>query len=94
LLPAICSTLPLIALRGAAAIRSDRGLSVGGLQLIAEGVLLSIVVALVPLAAVPVLALVPVGVHLASRAEQRVDIGRWHELHHLAAGDSLSWSDG
>jgi hypothetical protein len=93
-LAAIVATLPLIALRGAAAIRSDRGRGVGGVQLVAEGVLLALAVALVPQAAALSLVLVPLAIRMAAVAEQRVDIGRWHELHHLAAGDSLSWCDG
>jgi hypothetical protein len=39
------------------------------------------------------LALTPISIWHAAELEKRREISRWHELHHLAAGDPMSWSD-
>jgi hypothetical protein len=92
LLPMI-ATLPVIALRGSAAMRDGVGRTVGASgPLLLEGLLVAGLVALLPWAAVAVAALTPVGWRVAIERERRQPISRWHELHYLASGDSLSWS--
>jgi hypothetical protein len=39
------------------------------------------------------LAVTPLVLKGATKADQRQKVSRWFELHHLAAGDSLSWSE-
>ena len=43
--------------------------------------------------AVLFLALAPIAARYAAGLERCQEISRWHELHHLAAGDPLSWGD-
>ena len=92
-LPAVVATLPLLALRGSAAIREELGRSAGASgPLLLEGLLVAGIVALVPWSAIVMLALTPVAARLGIERERRQPVSRWHELHHLAAGDPLSWS--
>lgn len=92
-LPAVVATLPLLALRGSAAIREGAGRSAGASgPLLLEGLLVAGAVALVPWLAAAMLVLAPVAARLAIDRERRQPVSRWHELHHLAAGDPLSWS--
>jgi hypothetical protein len=91
---AVAGVLPLLGLRGAAAIRQAPGrLSAASGQLALEGALVAALVALIPWVSLLSLALVPVAARQAAELERCQEIGRWHELHHLAAGDSMSWSD-
>ena len=87
--------LPLAAIRSAAAARQEGGLRFGAWGKIAgEGALAALLIALWPwAAAVLALASVP-AFRAAVRVEQRSKVSQWLELHHLAAGDSLSWSEG
>ncbi len=92
-LPALLATSPLLALRGAAAIRKPRTGPWGASgPLVAEGALAGMLVTLVPWLAVAALALTPLAALAAERAEQRRSVGQWNELQHLALGDPLSWS--
>jgi hypothetical protein len=92
--PALAVTLPVLALRASAAIRYAPGRSSGASgQVLAEGGLAAVVVAMVPAASLLLLASAPLALRWAASAERRQDVSRWHELHYLAAGDSLSWSD-
>jgi len=87
-------TLPFVSLRGAAAIRQAPARSSGAAgHLLIEGLLAAALVSLLPWMSMVFLALAPPAVWLAAEQERRQEIGRWHELHHLAAGDSMSWSD-
>jgi hypothetical protein len=90
----VLATLPFVSFRGAAAIRQAPARTSGaaGLLLI-EGLLAAALVTLLPWMAMVFLASTPLTVWLAAERERRQEIGRWHELHHLAAGDSMSWSD-
>ncbi len=92
-LPALLATSPLLALRGATAIRKPRTRAWGAsAPLVAEGVLAGMLVTLVPWLAVAALALTPVAALAAKRAEQHRSASQWNELEHLAVGDPLSWS--
>jgi len=93
-LPSLLPPLVLVAIRGAAAMRHAPQRSSGASgQILLEGFLCAAAVALIPLSAILVVPLIPVALRLAAASEQEQDVSRWHELHHLAAGDSLSWSD-
>jgi len=86
--------VPIISLRGAAAIREAPSLAFGAAGLLlTEGSIAAALVSLLPWTSLLLLALTPVGLWLAAERERRQDVSRWHELHHLAAGDSISWSD-
>jgi hypothetical protein len=90
----VLMTLPFVAFRGAAAIRAAPGRASGAAGvLLAEGLLVAGMVTLVVWTSVAFLALTPLAVWLAAERERRQDVSRWHELHHVAAGDSVSWSD-
>ena len=90
----VAGAVPLIGLRGAAAIRQAPGrLSAASGQLLVEGAVIGVLVALLPWTSAVFLALTPIGVRHAAEVEKRREISRWHELHHLAAGDPMSWSD-
>lgn len=87
------ATVPLLAVRGSAAVRDGTSRSTGASgSLLLEGLLAAALVALVPWIAAALLALVPPAVRLAVASERRQPVSRWQELHHLAAGDPLSWS--
>ena len=62
-------------------------------QLLAEALVPVALVTLVPWLSAGFLLLVPLALWQAAEAERNQDVSRWHELHHLAAGDPLSWSD-
>jgi hypothetical protein len=90
----LLAALPVLALRGSAAIRQAPGRASGASgQLLLEGGFAAGLVALVPWAPLLLLASVPPMVMIAADRERRQEISRWHELHYLAAGDPLSWSD-
>ncbi len=94
-LPAMLGTVPLLSLRAAAAVRDGVGRSVGAAgPLLIEGLLVAGSVALVPWLAVVMLVLAPAAAIHAIQRERHQPVSRWHELHHLAAGDPLSWSSG
>ncbi len=92
-LPALAATLPLLALRGAAAMRPDSGRAgADSAGFLAEGAILAGAVALLPALALAMLVAAPIAARWASEREQAEPVGRWDELHHLATGDPLSWS--
>ncbi len=92
-LPTVAATLPLLALRGATAVRRGPGRASGASgPLLVEGSLAAAAVAVVPWSAAVAVALVPLAARLAANSEREQEISRWHELHHMAAGDPLSWS--
>jgi hypothetical protein len=89
----VAGALPLLGLRGAAAIRQAPGrLSAASGQLALEGMLVAVLVALTPWTSLLTLALVPVAARQAAALERYQEVSQWHELHHFAAGDPQSWS--
>ncbi len=92
--PALIVSLPFCALRAVSAVRiaPGRPTSASGTILL-EGGLIAVAVAVWPWAALVFAVLTPLASRAAIRDDQSQDVSRWHELHHLAAGDSLSWSD-
>ncbi len=56
------------------------------------GVLGAFLIALFPMISFLFLALTPLALKYAVDEERRQKVSRWLELHHLAAGDTLTWS--
>lgn len=90
---AVVASVPLLALRAAGAMRRapERRAGASG-EVLAEGMLLAALVALVPWTSVLALAAAPFALRAAAERERRQKVSRWLELHHLAVGDPQSWS--
>lgn len=90
---AILGLLPLLSARAAGAMRRapERRTGASG-EILLEGLLLAGLAALLPWTSLLVLAATPVALRSAAERERRQKVSRWLELHHLAAGDPLSWS--
>ena len=58
-----------------------------------EGAFVRGLVALLPWLGLVALSVVPLGLRAAVERERALKVTRWSELHHLAAGDTLSWTD-
>lgn len=56
------------------------------------GFIASLFMAVIPLSWVVFLLSLPLLVRYAERSEKNLKVSQWLELHHLAAGDPLSWS--
>ena len=82
-----------LAFRGAAAIREALDRPFGPLgQVLVEGTILALGVAVLPWLAWLVLVGSPLAFLLARGSERRLKPTLWAERHHLDAGDPLSWS--
>lgn len=89
----LLASLPALAVRAAAVMRRSPELRTGpALVIMIEGGLVGLGLTLVPWASLVLLGAVPPALSLAARSEQKIKVSRWTELHHLAAGDSQSWS--
>lgn len=90
---ALFGTVPLLSIRASAAIRSGGGDRIGAAgRVIVEGILAACLLTLLPWTALLALAALPAALRSAARSEQAIKPTRWSPIHHLAAGDSLSWS--
>lgn len=91
---AVAALLPLLALRAAAAMRrgGDSRTPASGPVLV-EGAFASGLVALVPWLAIAALAALPFALRLAIERERALKVTRWSAVHHIAAGDTLSWTE-
>jgi hypothetical protein len=58
-----------------------------------EGAFASGLVALVPWFAIAALAALPFALRLAIERERALKVTRWSAVHHIAAGDTLSWTE-
>jgi hypothetical protein len=87
-------SLPLLASLSAYSIRqaSESAMGAAG-KILLFGTFGSLLVCLVPWSSVCFLVLAPLILSLGIKEEKHQKVSRWLELHHLAAGDSLSWSD-
>ena len=93
--PAAAACLPLLGLRAAAAVRLDRELRFGAwARVLAEGAFAAVVVCFEPWTSLVFLLLAGPALQAAISLEKRQKVSRWLELHHLSAGDPLSWSEG
>ncbi len=89
----LLASLPVLAVRAAAVMRRSPELRTGpALVIMIEGSLVALILALAPWASLALLAAVFPALSYAARSEQKIKVSRWTELHHLAAGDSQSWS--
>lgn len=87
-------SLPLIAAYSAFAIRQAPVSMMGAWgKILLYGTFGSLLFCLLPWSSVCFLALTPLGLYSGTKAEKHQKVSRWLELHHLAAGDSLSWSE-
>jgi hypothetical protein len=61
-------------------------------QTLIIGTTASVLVCLIPLISIAFLAMTPLLVKYGAKQEKQQKVSHWLEMHHLAAGDSLSWS--
>jgi hypothetical protein len=61
-------------------------------QTLIAGTAASVVVCLFPLLSIVLLAATPLLIKYGAEQEKKQKVSAWLEMHHLAAGDSLSWS--
>jgi hypothetical protein len=89
----LAAALPLLSLRAARAVPLSRDFRSGPLGVLAkESALWALLIGLFPSAALLLLPALPLALKEAANAEKSHKVSRWLELHHLAAGDPLSWS--
>ena len=84
---------PSLALWAALSVRHASSSRLGAMgRIFTAGALAALLVGLIPWASFLVLSVSPLILKQGIEIEQRQKVSRWLELHHLAAGDSLSWS--
>ena len=84
---------PSLALWAACSVRHTPSSPLGAWGwILTAGTLAALLLSLVPWASFLVLSVSPFILKQAIQIERRQKVSRWLELHHLAAGDSLSWS--
>jgi hypothetical protein len=87
-------SLPAIAVYSAFSMRQARESTTGALgKVLLLGTFGSLLLCLLPWSSVLFVALSPLVLHMGTMAEKQQKVSQWLELHHLAAGDSLSWSE-
>lgn len=92
LLP-VAASLPALALFSSHAIRRAPEYRMGASGIIhCGGMLAALSITIIPFISLAFLASTPLVLKYAVKEEQSQKVSRWLELHHLAAGDSLSWS--
>jgi len=89
----VVALIPLLALRAASAMRrgGNSRTAASGPVLI-EGAFASGLIALAPWLALAALAAIPVALRSAIERDRALKVTRWSALHHVAAGDTLSWT--
>ncbi len=89
----LTASIPFFAAFSVHSIRLAPG-SKGGAagKILLLGIFCALVVCLTPWSSLFFLGITPFVLLLAVKAEKRQKVSQWLELHHLAAGDSLSWS--
>jgi hypothetical protein len=90
---AVLALTPLLALRAAAAMRRGddfRSAALG--PVLMEGAFASGLIALIPWLGYAALATVPFALRGATERERALKVTRWSALHHVAAGDTHSWT--
>lgn len=91
---AVGAVIPLLAIRAAAAMRrggTARSAAAG--PVLIEGAFAAGLIALLPWIALASLVLLTPAFRGAVARDRSLKVTRWRALHHLAAGDSLSWTD-
>lgn len=89
----LAGALPLLAVRSARAVHLAGDVRSGPIGLLAgESALPALLIVLFPPSSLLLLLAAPLALREAAKAEKAQKVSRWLELHHLAAGDPLSWS--
>jgi hypothetical protein len=90
----VAISLPLLAAYSAHSIRLTTESALGAVgKILLLGTFASLILCLIPWSSVCLLGLTPLVLKKAIKAEKNQKVSQWLELHHLAAGDSLSWSE-
>jgi hypothetical protein len=90
---AVAALLPLLAMRAAAAMRrGGESRTPASGPVLVEGAFASGLVALIPWLGLAAVATVPFALRLAVERGRALKVTRWSALHHIAAGDTLSWT--
>jgi hypothetical protein len=90
----VAISLPLLAAYSAHSIRQTPESALGATgKILLLGTFASLFLCLIPWSCLFLLGLTPLVLKKAIDAEKNQKVSRWLELHHLAAGDSLSWSE-
>lgn len=90
----IAASIPLFAAYSAFSIRQAPESPMGASgKVLLLGTFSSLFLCLIPWSSVCFLALTPLALNEAIKAEKLHKVSMWLELYHLAAGDSLSWSE-
>ena len=89
----VAVSLPPLAVLAALMVRTAFIYQMGALgRTFIFGTVASVLVCLIPAMSFIFLASIPVLLRYATSEEKNQKVSRWLEIHHLAAGDSLSWS--
>ena len=89
----VVSLCPFLAFRAAAHLRRIPERRAGTAIFVAEGFCAAAILALLPWSAPFWFAAALAAFHVARETERRQKVTRWTDLHHAAAGDTLSWSE-
>ena len=86
-------SLPPLAVFASLTVRRAFEYQLGAVgRILIIGVMGAVLVCLIPLVSILFLGLTPLVFKYAVAEERQQKVSRWLEMHHLAAGDSLSWS--
>ena len=89
----LAAALPFLSIRASRAVPLSGNVRGGPLVLLAkESAIGALAIGLLPLASIVLLPAALLALREAAKIEKSQKISRWLELHHLAAGDPLSWS--
>ncbi len=93
MLPLALSLAPLAALSAYSIRQASESVMGAAGKILLFGTFSSLLLCLLPWISVCFLVLTPLILSLGTKEEKHQKVSRWLELHHLAAGDSLSWSE-
>jgi hypothetical protein len=90
---ALLALSPFLALRAAGAMRRERGFRLAAsAPVLAEGAFARGLIALAPWLTLGALAAMPLALRSAIERDRSLKVTKWSALHHIAAGDTLSWT--
>jgi hypothetical protein len=89
----VITSLPPLAVFASLTVRRAFEYQLGALgRVLIVGTTSAILISLLPIISILFLGLTPLVLKYAVAEEKQQKVSRWLEIHHLAAGDSLSWS--
>jgi hypothetical protein len=89
----VAAFLPAVCVWSCLSIRKGGNLKMGASgSILCFGFISSLLITLIPLSSVAFLIGLPFLMKGAVESERNLKVSRWLKLHHLAAGDTLSWS--